>query len=554
VNNGIALTGSATTTRTSERMQEERRVKRVVIADPLSSEGLDLLVDNAELEVVDVSSEGREALEEAVRDAEGLIVRSGTQVDESLLDLAERLEVIGRAGVGVDNIDMRAATRRGVAVINAPGGNTSSTAELAFALLLAAARRVAEADRSVREGRWDRKALRGRQLRGNTLGVIGAGRIGTEVARRAHAFGMRILAHDPYLSAERAADERLERVELDELLERADFVTVHVPLTEQTRGMIGVAEIARMKPTAILINAARGGIVEERALAVALEQRKLGGAALDVYETEPLPGEHPLRGTPNLVMTPHLGAATIEAQREVALEIARRVRNALVAGDLTAALNVPQIDPEERARLEPLLELGRRLGVVLSALTDGRCQRLEVRYAGSMRRVLRLLAAASLEGYLRSTVASPLNLVNALAVADERSIDVARVRRRRIADYANYVELTATGGPREQVVGGALLEEGHRRLTRVGQFHVDAVPRGNLVLVKNRDVPGVIGEVGSCLGEAEVNIAEYHLARTEEGGEALGVIRTDGPLSTELVEELSGLPSVIAIRQVVLDG
>ena len=553
MNDGIALTGSAAATRTAERTEEDRRVKKVVIADPLSNEGLDLLAAADGLEVVDVSSEGREALEEALGDAEGLIVRSGTRVDGPLLDVAERLEVIGRAGVGVDNIDMRAATRRGVAVINAPGGNTSSTAELAFALLLAAARRVAEADRSVREGRWDRKALRGRQLQGNTLGVIGAGRIGTEVARRAHAFGMRILAYDPYLSAERAADERLERVELDELLERADFVTVHVPLTEQTRGMIGVAEIGRMKPAAILINAARGGIVDERALAVALEQRKLGGAALDVYETEPLPGEHPLRGAPNLVMTPHLGAATMEAQREVALEIAKRVRDALVAADLTSALNVPQIDPEERARLEPLLELGRRLGVVLSALTDGRCQRLEVRYAGSMRRVLRPLAAASLEGYLRSTVASPLNLVNALAVADERSIDVARVRRRRIADYANYVELTATGGPREQVVGGALLEEGHRRLTRVGRFHVDATPRGNLVLVKNRDMPGVIGEVGSCLGEAEVNIAEYHLARSEAGGEALGVIRTDAPLSKELLEELSGLPSVIAIRQVALD-
>jgi D-3-phosphoglycerate dehydrogenase len=553
VNDGIALTGSAAATRTAERTEEDRRVKKVVIADPLSNEGLDLLAAADGLEVMDVSSEGREALEEALRDAEGLIVRSGTRVDGPLLDVATRLEVIGRAGVGVDNIDMRAATRRGVAVINAPGGNTSSTAELAFALLLAAARRVAEADRSVREGRWDRKALRGRQLQGNTLGVIGAGRIGTEVARRAHAFGMRILAYDPYLSAERAADERLERVELDELLERADFVTVHVPLTEQTRGMIGVAEIGRMKPAAILINAARGGIVDERALAVALEQRKLGGAAVDVYETEPLPGEHPLRGAPNLVMTPHLGAATMEAQREVALEIAKRVRDALVAADLTAALNVPQIDPEERARLEPLLELGRRLGVVLSALTDGRCQRLEVRYAGSMRRVLRPLAAASLEGYLRSTVASPLNLVNALAVADERSIDVARVRRRRIADYANYVELTATGGPREQVVGGALLEEGHRRLTRVGSFHVDATPRGNLVLVKNRDRPGVIGEVGSCLGEAEVNIAEYHLARSEAGGEALGVIRTDAPLSKELLEKLSGLPSVISIRQVALD-
>ncbi len=553
MNDGIALTRSAAATRTAERTEEERRVKRVVIADPLSNEGVDLLAAADELEIVDVSSEGREALEEALRGAEGLIVRGDTRVDGPLLDVAERLEVIGRAGVGVDNIDMRAATRRGVAVINAPGGNTSSTAELTFALLLAAARRVAEADRSVREGRWDRKVLRGRQLKGNTLGVIGAGRIGTEVARRAHAFGMRILAYDPYLSAERAADERIERVELDELLERADFVTVHVPLTEQTRGMIGVAEIARMKPAAILVNAARGGIVDERALADALEQRKLGGAALDVYETEPFPGEHPLRGAPNLVMTPHLGAATLEAQREVALEIARRVRDALIAADLTAALNVPQIDPAERARLEPLLELGRRLGVVLSALTDGRCQRLEVRYAGSMRRVLRLLAAASLEGYLRSTVASPLNLVNALAVADERNIDVARVRRRRIADYAHYVELTATGGPREQVVGGALLEEGHRRLTRVGRFHVDATPRGNLVLVKNRDVPGVIGEVGSCLGEAEVNIAEYHLARSEAGGEALGVIRTDAPLSEELLEELLGLPSVIAVRQVVLD-
>lgn len=555
---GVAPSGSVGAARTEGRTdegraEEGRAVKRVVIADPLSRDGLDLLESAAELEIVDVSSEGREALEGALRAAEGLIVRSGTRVDASLLDVAERLEVIGRAGVGVDNIDMSAATRRGVAVINAPGGNIGSTAELAFALLLAAARRVAEADRSVRQGRWERKVLRGRQLQGNTLGVIGVGRIGTEVVRRAHAFGMRILAYDPYLSSERAADEHIERVELDALLERADFVTLHVPLTEQTRGMIGVAELARMKPTAILVNAARGGIVDERALAVALEQRKLAGAALDVYETEPPPADHPLREAPNLVMTPHLGAATVEAQRKVALEIAQRVRDALVAADLTTALNVPQIDPEERAGLEPLLELGRRLGVILSALTDGRCQRLEVRYAGALPHVLRLLAAASLEGYLRATVASPLNLVNALAVADERSIDVARVRRRRIADYANYVELTATGGPREQVVGGALLEEGHRRLTRIGQFHVDAMPRGNLILVKNRDVPGVIGEVGSCLGKAEVNIAEYHLARTEAGGEALGVIRTDAPLSKELLEELSGLPSVIAVRQVVLD-
>ena len=531
----------------------DRVTKRVVLADPLSVEGIEVLRAAESLEVIDASQKGREALLETLGDAAGLIVRSGTRVDAELLDAAAGLEVIGRAGVGVDNIDMEAATRRGVAVVNAPGGNTRSTAELAFALLLAAARRVAEADRSVRAGRWERKALRGRQLYGNTLGVIGAGRIGAEVARRAHAFGMRVLAYDPYLSAERAADEHLEAVELDELLERSDFVTLHVPLTDQTRGLIGFSELARLKPTAVLINAARGGIVDEEALAVALEQGKLAGAALDVYGTEPLSEDHPLRRAPNLVLTPHLGAATLEAQREVALEIAGAVRDALVAGDLTAALNVPQVDPEERAQFEPLLELGRRLGVVLSALTDGRCRRLEVRYAGSMSRVTRLLSAAALEGYLRSTVASPLNLVNALAVADERSIDVARVHSRRIADYANYVELAATGGPREQVVGGALLEEGHRRLTRIGRFHVDIMPRGNLVLVKNRDVPGVIGEVGSCLGRAEVNIAEYHLARTEAGGEALGVIRTDVPLPRDLIDDLSGLPSVLEVRQVILD-
>ena len=433
---------------------------------------------------------------------------------------------MGRAGVGVDNIDMEVATRRGVAVLNAPGGNTHSTAELAFALLLAAARRIPEADRSIREGRWDRKALRGQQLHGKILGVIGAGRIGSEVARRGRAFGMRVVAYDPYLSGERATQERLQRVELDELLAEADFVTLHVPLTDATERMIGEAELGRMKPT----------------------------AALDVYTREPLPDDDPLRDAPNLVMTPHVGAATAEAQREVAIEIARRVRDALLTGDLTAALNVPSIDPEERARLEPILELTRRLGMLLAVLTEGRCERLEVRYAGPLRRVLRMLAAAALEGYLRSTVASPLNLVNALTIAAERGIDVARVRTPRIADYANYVELTAKRGARDEVVGGSLVAEGHWRLVRIGPYHVDVVPRGNLVLVDNRDVPGVIGEVGSMLGRAGVNIAEYHLCRREAGGEALGVIRTDSPLAEELLRALAALPSVTAVRQVVLDA
>jgi D-3-phosphoglycerate dehydrogenase len=294
--------------------------------------------------------------------------------------------------------------------------------------------------------------------------------------------------------------------------------------------------------------------VDQGALVEALRTGSIAAAALDVYAREPLPDDDPLRDAPNLVMTPHLGAATAEAQREVAIEIARSVRDALLTGDLTAALNVPSIDPEERARLEPILELARRLGVLLAVLTEGRCERLEVRYAGPLRRVLRMLAAAALEGYLRSTVASPLNLVNALTIAGERGIDVARVRTRRIADYANYVELTAKRGARDEVVGGSLVAEGHRRLVRIGPYHVDVVPRGNLVLVGNRDVPGVIGEVGSVLGRAGVNIAEYHLCRREAGGEALGVIRTDSPLAEDLLRALAALPSVVAVRQVVLDA
>ena len=551
---GVALREPGFAAPADETASGHRVVKRVVVADPLSEEGLALLRAEGGLDVADVSGEPKEALATAIRDAEGLIVRSGTQVDSALLEGAERLEVIGRAGVGVDNIDMEVATRRGVAVLNAPGGNTHSTAELAFALLLAAARRIPEADRSIREGRWDRKTLRGQQLHGKLLGVIGAGRIGSEVARRGRAFGMRVVAYDPYLSGERATQERLQRVELDELLAEADFVTLHVPLTDATERMIGEAELARMKPTAVLVNAARGGIVDQGALAEALRAGSIAAAALDVYAREPLPDDDPLRDAPNLVMTPHVGAATAEAQREVAIEIARSVRDALLTGDLTAALNVPSIDPEERARLEPILELARRLGVLLAVLTEGRCERLEVRYAGPLRRVLRMLAAAALEGYLRSTVASPLNLVNALTIAGERGIDVARVRTRRIADYANYVELTAKRGGRDEVVGGSLVAEGHRRLVRIGPYHVDVVPRGNLVLVDNRDVPGVIGEVGSALGRAGVNIAEYHLCRREAGGEALGVIRTDSPLPEELLRALAALPSVVAVRQVVLDA
>lgn len=536
----------------------DRRVKRLVLADPLSAEGRAILDGADGLRVDDRSGADRGKLKEALRGAAGMIVRSRTIVDADLLQAADALEVIGRAGVGIDNIDVEAATRRGIAVLNAPGANTVSTAELTFALLLAAARKVAAADRSVHEGRWDRKALRGTQLQGKTLGIVGAGRIGSAVGHRARAFGMGVLVHDPYLTEERAADLGLERVEFEELLARSDVVTLHVPLTDATRGMIGREEIARMKNGAFLLNAARGGLVDEGALADALASGKLSGAALDVFEEEPLPADSPLRGAPNLVMTPHLGAATDEAQREVAVEIATAVRDALLLGDYSTAVNAPYVEAGERALVDPVMNLGRRLGRLLAEVTEGRCRRLEVRYAGSVRNVLAPLAAAALEGYLRGTVDRPLNVVNALSVAAERGIEVSRVRARDVADYANYVELLAADGAGwaagpsgEAVVGGALLaEERHARLVRIGEFHVDGVPEGILLLVRNRDVPGVIGQVGTKLGAAGINIAEYHLGRREAGGEALGLIRVDDPAGDGLLEELRALPAVLEVRQV----
>lgn len=541
-----------------------RATKRLVLADPLSAEGMEVLENAPGLELDDRSGAGPDALKEALPGAAALIVRSRTTVDAELLDAADALEVIGRAGVGVDNIDVDAATRRGIAVVNAPGGNTLSTAELTWGLILAAARRIPEADASVRAGRWDRKRLRGAQLHGRTLGVVGAGRIGSAVIRRARAFGLRVLVHDPYLTDERAADLGLDRVSLDRLLERADVVTLHVPLTRSTRGMIGREAIGRMKEGAILVNAARGGLVDEAALAEALEAGTLAGAALDVFQEEPLPADSPLRSAPGLVLTPHVGAATWEARKEVAREIAVAVRDALLTGDYGAALNAPYVEPADREHAGPIMELGRRLGALLAELTAGRSRRVEVRYAGSVRNVLRPLAAAAMEGYLRSTVDRPLNVVNALAVAAERGIEVGRVRAGEVADYSNYVELVgldgewskagadagADHGP-EIVVGGALLSEGqHARIVRIGDFHVDTVPRGVLLLVRNRDVPGVIGQVGTKLGDAGINIAEYHQARREAGGDALGVITVDDPVPPGVVEGLRELPAVEEVRQV----
>ncbi|MDX1393891.1 MAG: phosphoglycerate dehydrogenase [Gemmatimonadota bacterium] len=530
-------------------------IKRLIIADPLRPEGIDVLSAETGLAVEDHTADDRAALTDALAGASGLIVRSRTKVDAELIEGTDTLEVIGRAGVGVDNIDIEAATRRGIAVLNAPAANTFSTAELAFGLLLATARNIAEADATVRAGEWKRKALQGTQLFGKTIGVVGAGRIGAEMVRRARAFGMRVLAYDPYVPADRANELGLSLVSLEKLLESSDVVTLHVPLTSENRGLIGADEIALMPDGAILINAARGGLVDETALAEALVSGKLGAAGLDVYEREPLPEDSPLRTAPNLVFTPHIGASTDEAQAEVSRQIAVAVRDALLSADYQTALNAPY-EEGERGRVAPVMELGRRLGTLLGKLDDGRCQRVEVQYAGTIPGVLRPLTAAAIEGFLARRVEPPINVVNALSIAGELGIDVARVRTGQVHDYTNHVQLRATHDGRDDdlVVAGALLGDGeHSRIVRVGEFHVDVVPHGTLLFVHNRDIPGVIGMVGTALGAAGVNIAEYHQARTEEGGAALGVVRIDGEAPASVLEAIRSIDAVDQVRQVVYD-
>ena len=524
--------------------------KRLVLADPLSDEGLEILEASPGLIVDDFSGRSRSELLAGLPGSSGLIVRSATMADAELLEHADSLEVIGRAGVGLDNIDLEEATRRGIAILNAPAGNTTSTAEHAFALLLAAARGIPEAAASMREGSWDRKSINGAQLAGKTLGVIGAGRIGTEVIRRAKAFGLRVVVTDPYLTEGRAADLRVDVMPLDALLRESDFVTLHVPLGDATKHLIGASEISRMRPSAILINAARGGIVDESALAAALKEGSLAGAALDVFEEEPLPAEHPLRSCPNLIMTPHLGASTPEAQREVAIEIARAVRDALLQGDLRSAVNVPSVPAADRDRAGDVLDLARRLGAVLGELTAGATESISVRYTGGPGAMLQLVASAAVEGYLSRRLAGPLNVINALVLGEERGIEVSRSRVGPEGRGKDWIELTSVAGDEKRQVAGKLTARGEPRLLRVDAFRVEVTPAGTLLFVANEDVPGVIGALGTILAEAGVNIAEFHQSRDRDTGAALGVVSTDIELSADQLVRLRDIPGVKDVRQI----
>lgn len=525
---------------------------RVLVADAISLDGLTPLADDHRFELVVRPGLKGEELTDAIATADAVLVRSATRITRESLARADRLKAIGRAGVGVDTIDVEAATERGIPVLTAPAGNTTSAAELTFALLLALARRVPAADRSMKAGEWDRKSFTGIELYGKTLGLVGAGRIGGEVARRARAFGMRVLVYDPFLNAERARALDVEIGTLDEVLERADVISVHVPLTEATQNLIGEAQIARMKRGVLILNVARGGVIDEKALLAALQSKHVGGAALDVFEAEPLPAEHPFRQLPDVVLTPHLGASTAEAQHNVAIEIAEAVRAALTDGDLSRAVNAPAVGGEDMRRLKPALDLARRLGALGAALAGGPLTRIEVRYAGAQANGLRLLASSAVAGALTHIAGGSVNLVNAMKLAQSRGIGVEQTRLDAQTPYAESLELRVASDAGESRVTGAVVGEGHERLVRVDDFQVEMAPQGTLLVIRNQDAPGTMGRIGTLLGEAGMRVSQFYQSRRGNGSDALALVSITGPVGEDTLASLTRIPNVQQAHQVQL--
>jgi D-3-phosphoglycerate dehydrogenase/(S)-sulfolactate dehydrogenase len=528
---------------------------RILIADDLSAEAKAILerIPSAQVDVkvgLDPA-----ALREIVGGYEALAVRSATKVTKEILEAAGRLRVIGRAGTGVDNIDLAAASRRGVVVMNAPGGNSVSVAEHTMALLLALSRQIADASQSTREGKWEKKRFSsGRELSGKTLAVIGTGNIGALVVLRARTFGMRVLGYDPFLMPEAAAKLGVELVPLEEIWKRADAITLHVPLTEQTRNMIGAAQLARMKPGALVVNCARGGLVDEKALAEALLAGRIGGAALDVFEEEPPARDHPLFQCPNFIGTPHLGGSTEDAQQNVATIVCNAMVEYLTTGTVRNAVNVPSVSAEVLERLGPFLRLCEKIGSLAGQLSlESAPEAVEIVYAGEVAaEPISCLTAATLKGVLGNFLAEPVNEVSAPALARERGLAIVEVKTNDTPDFASLVTLRLRSGAQTTEVAGTIVGKREPRIVRVNRFPVEAAPSGTMLVMTNEDQPGVIGNVGHTLGEAQVNIAQFALARDGANGQALALVNVDGRASAEVLDRLRRLPHVLEVRQVFL--
>lgn len=519
-------------------------VPRVLISDALSPAAVQIFKERGvEVEFQPNLGKDKEKLAEMIGDFDGLAIRSATKVSSKILDKARRLKVIGRAGIGVDNVDIAAATARGIIVMNTPFGNSITTAEHAISLMLALARQIPQADASTKAGKWEKNKFMGVEIFGKTLGVIGCGNIGSIVADRAIGLKMKVIAYDPYLSAERAMQLGVEKVEFEDLLRRADFITLHTPLTEKTRNIIDAKALAAMKKGVRIVNCARGGLIDEAALAEALKSGHVAGAALDVFLEEPAT-QNPLFGLPNVVCTPHLGASTTEAQENVALQIAEQMSDYLLRGAISNAVNFPSISAEEAPRLKPFIALAEKLGSFAGQLTESGISKVQLSYEGVVAQMnTKALTSAALAGLLRPMLGD-VNVVSAPVIAKERAMIVEETTREGHCDYESLITVTVTTEQQSRHVSGTVFADGRPRIVNIKGIRMDAEFGKSMIYITNLDKPGFIGKFSSTLGDAGINIATFHVGREAPGGNAIALIEIDGELPAEVLAKVRALPQV----------
>ncbi|MBI2447601.1 MAG: phosphoglycerate dehydrogenase [Candidatus Omnitrophica bacterium] len=517
---------------------------KILITDGLSKEGLDILREEKDMELDVRDKVAQDELKRIIKDYEGLIIRSATKVTREIINNAERLKVLGRAGVGLDNVDVDSASKRGIIVMNTPEGNTISTAEHTFSMLLALSRNIPQANLSVKNNEWERKKFTGVEVFRKTLGIIGLGRVGGEVAKRAISFGMKVIAYDPFLSMEKAEKLEVELADLKDLLSRSDYISVHTPLIDDTRHLISKNEFKIMKDGVRIINCARGGIIDEAALFDAIKSKKVAGAALDVFETEP-PVDNRLMELDCVITTPHLGASTEEAQVNVAIDIAKQVRDALKGRGIRNAVNIPSVTPEVFKVIEPYVKLAEKIGSLQSQMASGRISQVKVNYGGEVtNHELAPITIALIKGLLTPVLGETVNYVNASFIAKERGIEVRETRTTDVEDFTNLISVEVRTDKMSNSISGTLFTKNTPRIVRIDNFYVHAVPEGYMIITFNLDKPGIIGGIGTILGKNNINIAGMTFGREESTGQAITVLNVDSPVSQDVLDQVKGLPNI----------
>lgn len=523
---------------------------KVLVSDKLAQEGIDILQSNKEIQVDCVYGLSPEELKIKIKGYDALIIRSGTIVTKDIIDAADKLRVIGRAGVGLDNVDLKAATKKGIVAMNTPAGNTTATAEHTMSMILALSRNIPQAYASLKAGNWDRTSFKGVEVKGKMLGIIGFGRIGSTVAAFAKAFGMDIIVYDPFLSLEVAEQKGVKMVELEELYKKSDFITIHIPKSTETKNMISDKEFGLMKKDVRVINCARGGIIEEKALIKALKDKRIAGCALDVFEQEPLPADSELLKFDNCVVTPHLGASTNEAQINVAIEIAGTVCNALLGKGIVNAANFPSVDAESFKAIEPYVNLALRMGKFTGQLIDGRINGVKISYSGDINKYkVTPVTLSFVNGLLKPMLGEMVNYINALEVAKERGIEIDEIKSNKDEEYVHCIKVEVSTDKKLFTLIGTLSGNGQPRIVKIGEAYAETIPDGYMLFIKNEDKPGLVGVIGTVLAQAGINIAGITLSRETENGQAISVVNVDSKVSDDTLTKLRENKDVLFVKQ-----